>query len=289
MSAAGIARQLGATRQGHNWRAPCPLGCGYGLSLRDGEGGRLLVHCFGGCDHEAVLAALVEYGLLDGNGDSEVSPSVPVCQSPDPAKIAHAREIYACGVQDERIGVFLRSRGISLTSPVLRFLEDAPHRLGVRLPAMLAPIVDADGEQTGVHMTYLRADGGGKAELLKKHQRECRGSTRGGAIRLMAHDPNAELIVAEGIETALSASELFSVPCWAAGSAGGLKSLVLPFDVRRIVIAADNDSKGGGQRNALAAYNRWIAEGRAARIKTPPTVGEDFNSVLMKGRENAQA
>jgi hypothetical protein len=31
---------------------------------------------------------------------------------------------------------------------------------------MLAPIVNVDGEQIGVHLTYLRHDGGGKAQSL---------------------------------------------------------------------------------------------------------------------------
>ena len=34
-----LAAALGAQRQGHNWRCDCPLGCGYALSLADGESG----------------------------------------------------------------------------------------------------------------------------------------------------------------------------------------------------------------------------------------------------------
>ena len=76
MGAAAIARQLGATRQGHNWRCPCPLGCGYALSLSDGEDGRLLAFCFGGCEFDQVMSALVEYGLLDDDdSDSLLTPS----------------------------------------------------------------------------------------------------------------------------------------------------------------------------------------------------------------------
>ena len=176
MSAAGIARQLGATRQAHNWRAPCPCGCGYGLSFCDGADGRLLVHCFGGCNSDQIMPALVEYGLLDDDDgdDLHVSRRVIVCQRDDAERIAHARQIYDSGAWDERIAVYLHSRGIGLTSPILKFQEQAPHRLGVRLPAMLAPVVDIDGEQIGAHMTYLRRDGAGKADLPKEYQRESR-------------------------------------------------------------------------------------------------------------------
>ena len=93
-----------------------------------------------------------------------MSRRVTVCQRDDTERIAHARQIYDSGVWDERIAVYLRSREIGLTSPVLRFQEQAPHRLGARLPAMLAPVVNVTGEQIGVHLTYLRRDGGGKAD-----------------------------------------------------------------------------------------------------------------------------
>ena len=283
MSAAGIARQLGATRQGNNWRCACPRGCGYGLSFCDGADGRLLAFCFGGCSFDRIMAALVEYGLLDDDDDNDlhVSRRVTVCQR-DTERIAHARQIYNSGVYDARIAVYLRSREIGLTSPVLRFQEQAPHRLGARLPAMLAPVVNVTGEQTGLHMTFLRPDGTGKAELPKEYQRECRGVIHGGAIRLSERDPDIDLVVGEGIETTLAAMQLFGRAGWSAVYAGGLKTIELPPDVRRVIIAADNDVNGVGQRNALAAYDRWTAEGRSVRIKTPPAAGADFNDVLHK-------
>jgi putative DNA primase/helicase len=100
--------------------------------------------------------------------------------------------------------------------------------------------------------------------------------------------PGVELILCEGVETSLAAAEIFGLPCWSAVYAGGLRSLVLPPDVRRVILAADNDLSGAGQRNALAAYDRWIREGRSVRIVAPPVVGDDFNDVLIKRRTNAR-
>jgi putative DNA primase/helicase len=222
--------------------------------------------------------------LLDDDDDDDlhVSRCVTVCQRDNTERIAHARQIYNDGGWDERIAVYLCSRGIHLTSPVLWFSEQAPHRLGARVAAMLAPVVNITGEQTGTHLTYLRGDGSGKAELPKEYQRESRGLIHGGAIRLIPFEPDVELVLAEGLETSLAASELFGLACWSAVYAGGLCSLVLPSEVRRIVIAADNDASGVGQRNALAAYDRWAAEGRSVRIVAPPVVGDDFNDVLLK-------
>jgi putative DNA primase/helicase len=286
MRAGAIARRLGGQRQGGNWRCACPRDCGYSLSLSEGEDGRLLAFCFGGCEFDEIMLALVEYGLLDDDDgdDLHVSRRVIVCPRDDAERIARARQIYDSGVWDERIAVYLHSRGIGLASPVLRFQEQAPHRLGARLPAMLAPVVDMTGEQIGVHLTYLRRDGGGKAALPKVFQRECRGVIHGGAIRLAEHDPDAELIVGEGVETTFSAMQIFGRAGWAAVYAGGLKTMELPPGVRRIIIAADNDASGAGQRNALAAYDRWCAEGRLVRIKAPPAIGTDFNDILLDAR-----
>ena len=88
----------------------------------------------------------------------------------------------------------------------------------------------------------------------------------GGAICLAEHCPDTELIVGEGVESTFSAMQIFGLAGWSAVYAGGLKTIKLPPSVRRIVIAADNDLSGVGQRNALAADDRWIAEGRSVRI-----------------------
>jgi hypothetical protein len=95
-------------------------------------------------------------------------------------------------------------------------------------------------------------------------------------------------ITGEGVETVLSAMEIFGFAGWSAVYAGGLKTAKLPPEMRRVLIAADNDANGAGQRNALAAYDRWTAEGRTVRIKIPPVVGDDFNNVLIKRRSDAR-
>jgi hypothetical protein len=59
--------------------------------------------------------------------------------------------------------------------------------------------------------------------------------------------------------------------------------------VGRVVVAADNDLTGTGQRNALVAYDRWRAEGRSVRIVVPAAADTDFNTVLLlKGRGDVQ-
>jgi hypothetical protein len=282
--AAAIAHRLGAERQGHNWRVECPNRCGYDIAIADGEDGRLLAHCFGGCTFDEVLPALIEF---DEDADAgEYEPARPVESAIDIARRrAHARQLYdrlapAAGTIAER---YLRSRGITIEIPrILRF-GLCPHRSGGTCPAMAAPIVDMSGEQTAVHLTFLASGGSAKAAFIDTRlQRETRGVLRGGAIHLAPHNPGSELIIAEGIETTLSAMQIFGLPGWSVVYAGGLKTIELPSAVRRIVIGADNDRSSAGQRNALAAYDRWRAEGRTVRIKCPSDVGADFNDVLIR-------
>jgi hypothetical protein len=290
MNAAGIARRLGAVRQGHNWRTPCLLGCGYTLSIAEGDDERLLLHCHGGCKYDAILPALVEYGLLDDEGDRDPGDHdhIDHHRRDNKQRSEIARWIYdhlvpAIGTVVES---YLRSRGITIAVPQALRFGNCPHRTGGTYPAMAAPVVDIDGKLIGVHLTYLRDDGAGKADFPNRDlQRECRGVIRGGAIRLAAHNPDRELIVAEGVESTMAAMELLGLPGWSAVSAGGLKILELPPVVRNVCIAADNDTSGAGQRNALAAFERWSREGRRVRIKIPPNAGDDFNDVIRRGRQ----
>ena len=64
-------------RSGESWLVPCPAhdGDGPNLSLRNGDGDRLLTHCFSrGCSFKDVIAALRERGIV---GDFQRSWTYP--------------------------------------------------------------------------------------------------------------------------------------------------------------------------------------------------------------------
>ena len=64
MNARGIAAALGnAQREGHGWRARCPVHGGKSLTLADGRDGKLLVKCFGGCEWRDIFSELRNLGL----------------------------------------------------------------------------------------------------------------------------------------------------------------------------------------------------------------------------------
>ena len=96
-----------------------------------------------------------------------------------------------------------------------------------------------------------------------------------------AHGP---LVVAEGIETALSlACGLLRAPAaiWAALSTSGLRGLTLPLTSGRLTIAPDGDDAGRAAAHALA--ERADALGWRVSLLPAPD-GRDWNNILtMKG------
>ena len=47
-----------------------------------------------------------------------------------------------------------------------------------------------------------------------------------------------------------------------------------------VIVAADHDRNGVGERAARIAAGRWLVEGRRVRIAMPPEPGSDFNDLL---------
>jgi phage/plasmid primase-like uncharacterized protein len=191
--------------------------------------------------------------------------------------------VPALGTPADRYLACRRLPGLA-ASAALRFRADCPHPDRSRLPALVALVVDAEGNPLGIHRTFLRRDGTGKAAV--EPAKASLGAIWGGAIRL---DPPApELAVGEGIESAASAGRLLGLPAWAAISAGNLaQGLALPPVVRLVVLAADADPPG--ERAAREATLRWQAEGRRVRIARPDVEGSDFNDLLRARTEVRRA
>lgn len=279
-----LACRLGLHRAGNSWRGDCPA-CGYSAALSLTErGGRPLWWCASCGDQRAVGAALRAAGGLHDGPAPGVRPVSPKPASDDVARRARAidaaralwdRALPAAGTLADQ---YLAGRGLPRLagSPALRFLPAHRHpNDGGSWPILIAAVRDVTGEIVAIHRTYLARDGRGKAAI--DPAKMTLGPVSGGAIRL---DPIApELAIGEGIESSASAGQLLGRPAWAAVSAGNLASgLILPAEVRTVVIAADNDPPG--RRAAQAAAARWQAEGRRVRIALPDREAADFNDVL---------
>jgi phage/plasmid primase-like uncharacterized protein len=283
MSARDLAERLGLHRAGRDWRGDCPA-CGYSASfvLTETREGKALGWCAACDDRKAVVAA------LGGERHSPPTDATNAPERPSPAE----REAWATQ-QWERalpaagtiVETYLASRALGrVAPPALRFRPALRHYETAHLgPVMLAAVRDVAGTVRAVHRTWLRPDGTGKADV--EPVRKTLGNPFGCAVRLAP--AGAALVVAEGIETALAAGLLFDLPAWACLSAGGLEAVALPASVRRVLVAADHDLNGTGQRAAQALAQRLAAEGRCVRIATPDRPGDDFNDVLLRERNHA--
>jgi DNA primase len=173
------------------------------------------------------------------------------------------------------VETYLRARGITIpVPPSLRYLAAAKHKpTGLVLPAMVAGVQGPDGKVKAVHRTFLSRDGTAKASV--SDPRMSLGPVAGGAVRLAK--VNGRLAVSEGIETGLSILQATGTPTWAALSATNMANVILPPDIRDVILGPDGDKAGA--TNAQKAARRFVDEGRAVRIAPAPK-GQDFNDML---------
>jgi putative DNA primase/helicase len=282
MSAAGIASALGNAQRSGRWcRCRCPVHASRGptLVLGDDDHG-LIVHCHAGCDSRDIFAELRRRRLVEDRGERYLESRSSPLRHDNVHGIAVAHRLWEAGPNalGSPVRRYLRSRGIQMPSQhCLRWAPACRHPSGRGLPAMLARIDNVDGELIGVHRTFLRPDGSGKANV--EPQKAMLGLAAGGAVRLGAAEDT--LLIGEGIETTMAGMVATGLPGWAALSTSGLVTLALPPNVRQVVILADHDANGAGKRAARAAAQRWLSEGRRVRIAMPPEPGTDFNDLLL--------
>ncbi len=252
------------------------------LTIRDGDD-KVLIWCQAACDQDAVIGALKARGLWT-SGDTHQRHYRPVAVPETHRKVDALHEARRSQVAHiwrqtgpaagSLIARYMASRGIiTPLPPDLHFHPDLRHLTGVYAPAMVAAVRNVDGVITGLHRTWLREDGDGKANLSPS--KAMLGPCRGGAVRLgtLGH----VLMVGEGIETCLSAMQATGNPAWAALSTSGLRALDLPDAVHDVIVLADGDDPG--EAAAREAAMRWKREGRSVRVARPPQ-GLDFNDML---------
>ena len=174
---------------------------------------------------------------------------------------------------------YLQSRGLADPgSPDLPSHDDLADRDTARgWYGMVAVVSDGTGQPTGgIHRTFLLDDGAGKAPPGRKML----GDIAGGHVRLAPLGEDGHLGIAEGIETALAAMAIFSIPTWAGLSTDGIRRFQWPDGTHRVTIFAD--AGDAGMQAAVALADRLNLAAIENRIVTPRH-GDDFNDDLRKG------
>ena len=205
-----------------------------------------------------------------------VVASPAVVAEPENNNREHALNLWNAASKAGPIAAtYLRSRGISIAAPgsirEMAALKHGPS--GQTMPCLIAAVQGPDEKIIAVHRTYLSADFSAKAAV--NPQKMALGSIKGGKVRLAKAAPT--LAVCEGIETGLSIQERYRLPTWCALGASNLPNMMLPAEVRRVVICADNGA--AGIREADKAAARFEAEGRDVLIAQPTGEISDFNDL----------
>lgn len=259
----GALKRSGASE----WCGPCPAGCasmdGFAISTKkrvfvcrpSGKGGDVIAMAAHALGYD-FLAAVTHITGRQRPGTETPAPisseerevreearGAAGAETAERRRAAEAAEetrrersrAMAASVWNETLPIagslgasYFQTRGIVGPLPrALRFHPSLEQLAGAggEWPAIVAPVTNVQGEQTGVHVTYL-TEGGRVNKQLGPKRKIMLGTVRGGAVRLIAD--GKPLLIAEGIETALSAYQLArerypDAAVWAALSTSGLR------------------------------------------------------------------
>lgn len=279
-SAKDLAAKLGGRRAGSAWRVPGPNHSpdDDSLVLKDTPDG-VVFHSHAGDDS----AAVIEYLTAAAQGASLAGGSRPEANTrTDVERIERATRIWD---EAEEIAPrcaaarYLASRG--LIGPYRSELRFHPgiYWESKNRPALVGRISHAySGVTTGVHITFLTPSGEKDQTVSLDNSKAMIGKVGGCGLWPVSYD--GAVIVAEGIESALSAELQFGIPAVAALNAANILKLYLPSAIRLVVIVADNDASGKGLEYAERAALHFLSTGRAVQIVLSPNVGQDANDVL---------
>jgi putative DNA primase/helicase len=285
----GIGGQFLRNRHG-----PCPM-CGgkdrFRFDNLEDRGTFICSHCGSGDGVTLLMkfhswdfqTAALEIEKIIGDDGAPAPPAPTAPRPPSPIEEADHAALLKLWREAKPItpgdpaDLYLRSRiGTYAPTRALRFHPQTPCG-GLTLPGLLSAYVDYFGDLAGLQRTFLTVDGQKVGKGISPRMTMGKLPER-GAVRLAKHD--AILGIAEGVETALSATRLFGVPVWAALNANRLKVWQPPEGVRDVIIFGDNDISSTGQAAAFAVAERLNRDGCTTQVMIPPDLGTDWNDVL---------
>ena len=276
-----IVEALGGQWQPNGAMCRCPAHADRtpSLSVRPGHR-RLLFHCFAGCEAAVIIQSLRALRLISGSSGARGTIPAPAntkSLAPLAARIwSEARS--ATGTPAQR---YLQARGIDLLPGELRFHPRTPRGrapLTSFNPAMIVAVKD-DAGLVGIHRTFFASGHDGLACVPPA--KLALGRLGSGAVRL-APPADGVLGLAEGVETALSAWQLFNTPCWATLGTERFRHVAVPGSVRRLILFLDNDA--AGRRAERLSREAHLRTRISVEVQHPDRAGQDWNDVLRQAR-----
>ena len=222
---------------------------------------------------------------LVGNLKPDAKPRPEITEE-DRSRIL--REAYLGSRQIQRgdlAHAYLASRGLDEVEypPALRFHPSLRDGEGGIRPAILAMVgIPGEPKFSTIHRTFLRQDGMAKAEMASP-RKLMPGDVPAGACVVLSDYHSGPLGIAEGIETAMSASALFGLPVWSAISSGMLAKWNPPDGCSEVVVFGDRDPGFAGQAAAYSLAHRLAAR-LPVTVRLPDRTGEDWADVYARSK-----
>ena len=188
---------------------------------------------------------------------------------------------------------YLKSRGIyQLPEMSVKYSNSEFDRAeGRPFECMYAVATDEQMNIVYTHKTYL--DGPKKAECnvnkkmetVNKYNLPCEscGHEHAANVAVRMFPATDTLGISEGIESALSAYQLFGFPVWSVLNTSIMKEFKAPSGVSTLIIYADNDKNGAGLAAAFTCGHKNILSNNDVSkviIRAPSKIDCDFNDML---------
>lgn len=296
----GILQHFGIPAQNLDGRQhACPL-CGgkdrWRFDDLEGRGTSICNQC-GARDGAALVVAMTGRGYGDVLGEIDGLVGNIKAEDPrpqiDPAKRdSLLREVYLASkpiAPGDLAHRYLEGRRIAerVYPDTLRFAPKLADGDGGIRPCMVAMVgVHGDLRDNGqprfvtMHRTFLRPDGSGKAEMPSPRKMMPGAVPDGACVMLSSWPGHGPIGIAEGIETAMSASALFDIPVWAALNATMMEKWLPPAGADEVAIFADNDENFRGLRAGAILANKLKSrpehEGLTVNLHLPKLAGTDW-------------
>jgi len=232
-----------------------------------------------GCGHRYGVEIAMEYlNLSYGETAQHLRPNLrnykmETVKAPDIEKNKAKLQAILKGCvrisPDNLAGKYFAKRGITATpthdcffNPVVDYWQDG---VMTALPAIVSRVRDPSGEISTFHITYLGPDGKKANVESPRKILPIIAPMQSGAVRLF--EATNTVIIAEGIESALSAHMDCGLPAWAAINAGNMAALVIPESIKHVYIFADSDESMTGQSAAYTLARRLKVAGGRETVK----------------------
>lgn len=273
-----------------HYRGACPL-CGkkgkFRIDDKYGTGGWICV-CGNGNGFDLIIEKTGREYLeickeidiiIDNNGNTNIA----VMMQDD----GHLKAIEYFNslipLEKSNVEKYLNSRGIYVMPEhsVRYSLGEYSTSVKADLPAMFCVASNHNNKIKYTHSTFLIGSVKPSIEASKQIRTIERYS---GSLSVKLFKHRGVLGVAEGVETALSSTQMYSIPTWATLTSSFMKKFIVPDKVSELYIFADNDLNGTGLAAAFHCGRNNIIKAndlKFVHILWPLKDDSDFNDIIL--------